>query len=557
MNRIRSILGNLVRVGVNQNQSHILQREIILSNKISLLLLPMALIGFLISYNQEVFFTSVGCGILFLFLGAILTMNKYGGSLISRFLLSIVPQFSLLLPNILGGVGRIENFFTFSFLFIAFTFIPLLLFQSKKSFGILIIALMINLMLVLFYDVLLAWSSSNYVDLRLIENNYFYYKFPQLILWFLVVSVLQYIKKVNQLSEERYHNTNEKLIKLNADFHDQHEKIVAQDIAFSALQEKSIEQTSKLQSKNHELNSTKIELLNTIEKLKEAKEKLLQKEAEARSIFNALNEHYLVAQYDLDGNLVSINTKVIELLGVLKDEQFQHIKPAINQSHNESLNGYNGRKFNKVWRRIKSGHAQTVDLEYHVGDSKKFLATTFAPLFDQNNKPYKILAIGHDVSELVEQNGKIDRINEELKEKIHEISQQNQLLNFQQAEIFDKSEELHRQKEEIQSINESLEQRVQERTKVLEEKNKQLAEYAFINSHVLRSPVSTMMGLLNLMKYSDLPEEEKKVYEHLQETAKVLDNVVYKINNAIDNGFHFDRDYLEPGRNFYPLNGVK
>jgi len=62
-----------------------------------------------------------------------------------------------------------------------------------------------------------------------------------------------------------------------------------------------------------------------------------------------------------------------------------------------------------------------------------------------------------------------------------------------------------------------------------------------------------MMGLLNLMKYSDLPEEERKVYEHLKETAKVLDNVVFKINNAIDNGFHFDRDYLEPDRNFLPM----
>ena len=292
-------------------------------------------------------------------------------------------------------------------------------------------------------------------------------------------------------------------------------------------------------------------MLNTIDKLREAKEKLLHKEAVAKSIFDALNEHYLVAQYDLDGNLNSVNTKVIELLGVLRDEHFQNIVPVINESEKKQNGSVNGHSFDKLWKRIINGEAQTIELDFKIGKKTISLATTFAPLFDARKNPYKILAVGHDVSELKEKNEKIDSINDELNEKLFEISQQNELLSFQQREIFDKSEELHHQKEEIQAINDSLEQRVEERTKVLEDKNKQLTEYAFINSHVLRSPVSTMMGLINLMKYSDLPEDERKVYEHLKETAKVLDNVVFKINNAIRDGLHFDRVYLEPERNFF------
>ena len=307
-------------------------------------------------------------------------------------------------------------------------------------------------------------------------------------------------------------------------------------------------------SSNSELNNTKLELLKTIEKLKDAKDKLLQKEAEAKSIFNALNEHYLVAQYNLSGELVSINTKVIELLGVLRNEHFEHIKPIINKTNNPQAKALNGQYYDIVWNKIIKGEAQTIDLEYKIGDTTKFLATTFAPLFDMNNQPFKILAIGHDVTELVDKNEKIDKVNDELSEKINEISEQNILLNFQQSQIFETSEELHKQKEEIQTINDSLEERVKERTNILEEKNQQLAEYAFINSHVLRSPVSTMMGLINLMSYSELPEEEKKVYIHLKETAKTLDNVVVKINNAIEHGFHFNRDYIEPERNFHPIN---
>jgi hypothetical protein len=50
-----------------------------------------------------------------------------------------------------------------------------------------------------------------------------------------------------------------------------------------------------------------------------------------------------------------------------------------------------------------------------------------------------------------------------LKEKISEISQQNELLKFHQGEIFHKNEVLKLQAEEIKAINESLEERVKER----------------------------------------------------------------------------------------------
>jgi len=554
MKSVRSFLKIISGIGINDNLSHIHQKEIVLSNKISLMLMLIAAFGLILSYVRGVYFTSIGCGILILSLCCIFPLNRYGKSLISRFSLSVLPQFFLLLPNLIGGVGKAENYLVFSYIFIGFALIPLFLFQNKRAFGILTIALMINLLVILFYDVLLVWSSNNKIDINLIESNYLYFKLPQLILWFLVVSAFQFIKRESLLSEQRYLTTNNSLRKLNDEFNLQNEKFITQNSLLNEFQNKAEEQKNKLQTSNNELKNTKIELLHAIEKLKDAKEQLLQKEAEAKSIFNALNEHYLVAQYDLKGNLVSINTKVIELLGVLRNEHFQHIKPAINNTKSEQSGTHNGRYFNRIWKKIINGQAQTIELEYEVGDTTKSLATTFAPLFDINKKPYQILAIGHDVSELIEKNEKIDKINDELKEKIHEISQQNELLNFQQGEIFNKSEALHRQKEEIQTINESLELRVKERTKVLEEKNQQLTEYAFINSHVLRSPVSTMMGLINLMEYTDLPADEKKVYEHLKATAKILDNVVFKISNAIDNGFHFDRDYLEPDRNFHPMN---
>ncbi|MCK5700348.1 MAG: hypothetical protein KAI29_04320, partial [Cyclobacteriaceae bacterium] len=405
--------------------------------------------------------------------------------------------------------------------------------------------LIINLLFVLFFDVLLAWSGKNTIDIQLIEDNYIFYKLPQVILWILMVSAFQFLKRENFHFEKSLKASNDSLIELSNEIQVRNEEIVSQNEMLNEKQLEIEKQNHKLVNSNNELNGTKTELLKNIELLIEARDKLSQKEAEAKSILDALNEHYIIAQYDLEGNLVSINTKAVELLGVVRDELFKNIEPIINHTENKYSKRLKGHYFNHVWQNILSGEAQTIKLEFRIRGKAKSIATTFAPLYGSDNQPHKILAIGQDISELIEKNEKIDNINEELKEKIFEISQQNEVLNFQQREIYEKSEELKLQKEEIQTINESLELRVQERTSVLEARNRQLTEYAFINSHILRSPVSTIMGLINLISYSTLPEKDQNIYEHLKETSQILDNVVIKINDAIDSRLHFDRNFFE------------
>ncbi|NJM24846.1 MAG: GAF domain-containing protein [Bacteroidia bacterium] len=60
-------------------------------------------------------------------------------------------------------------------------------------------------------------------------------------------------------------------------------------------------------------------------------------------------------------------------------------------------------------------------------------------------------------------------------------------LRILSKEIKQQNELLTRKSQEVTEANESLERRVLERTEQLMEKNRQLAEYAFINSHMLRA----------------------------------------------------------------------
>ncbi|NOS92289.1 MAG: GAF domain-containing protein [Cyclobacteriaceae bacterium] len=111
---------------------------------------------------------------------------------------------------------------------------------------------------------------------------------------------------------------------------------------------------------------------------------------------------------------------------------------------------------------------------------------------------------------------------------------------------------IREQKKEITRINQSLEQRIKERTHELENQNQQLAEYAFINSHLLRAPLCRMLGLIHLIEVSDLKLKEMELVDHLKKSGDELDDVVKRINKAIENGDHFGREHLDNNDNFVP-----
>jgi signal transduction histidine kinase len=98
------------------------------------------------------------------------------------------------------------------------------------------------------------------------------------------------------------------------------------------------------------------------------------------------------------------------------------------------------------------------------------------------------------------------------------------------------NEEIQAQGEEIQLINENLEAQVRKRTHELEQKNRALEEYAFINAHNLRGPLASILGLINLLDKADLNHEARSIMEHMSDSARKLDSIVGTITKAIERG---------------------
>lgn len=139
----------------------------------------------------------------------------------------------------------------------------------------------------------------------------------------------------------------------------------------------------------------------------------------------------------------------------------------------------------------------------------------------------------------------INRLLKQIRNQNHELFEKNN-------EIDTLNEELMATNEELTTINDSLEVAVQERTKKLEQQNTQLTEYAFINSHLLRAPLSRIQGLANIIAYQKNQIPDLNLLEALTASTSELDTITRKISELLYDGRNFSREEINEiiNRNF-------
>ena len=130
--------------GVNPGALLICQREVALSNKLSLLLMPFVIVGIIIGVLHQSTFTIFALSSFLVFLFSVFLLNRYGKTVLARFGLSMLPQFFLLPLIVIFGVESDVNYQIFSYSLIGLTIIPLLLFNQKKNQGLLSFILVFN-----------------------------------------------------------------------------------------------------------------------------------------------------------------------------------------------------------------------------------------------------------------------------------------------------------------------------------------------------------------------------------------------------------------------------
>jgi tetratricopeptide (TPR) repeat protein len=116
-------------------------------------------------------------------------------------------------------------------------------------------------------------------------------------------------------------------------------------------------------------------------------------------------------------------------------------------------------------------------------------------------------------------------------------------LSFRTAQRLDYEKHIKEQNRQIASMNEDLEERVQQRTQELASQNKKLAEYAFINSHLLRGPLSRILGLINVIDQEHNPKETELI-GLLRKSGNELDEIIKKITETLNEGEYLSVEEL-------------
>lgn len=151
--------------------------------------------------------------------------------------------------------------------------------------------------------------------------------------------------------------------------------------------------------------------------------------------------------------------------------------------------------------------------------------------------PEDILFV-QSLSDIIALSAKANQINQLMKK----IRLQNHELIEKGNEIETLNEELLATNEELTTMNESLELAVRERTKELEQQNLQLTEYAFINSHILRAPLSRILGLANLIAGNKEQAPDPLLFQALNQSVNELDAITRKIAQLLYDGSNFSRE---------------
>lgn len=331
-----------------------------------------------------------------------------------------------------------------------------------------------------------------------------------------------------------YHRTQTRFISL---LRDRNQLLVDQQDEVLAQNEELKKQRDVIEIQQHQINVINEQLLEKLNEIARINEVL----EEQREVLMHLTKCHWIKEGELQGALKEVALLASKAMGITQVTVWK-----INETQDrlEAVMSYNS-----MTARFTSGinfEVAGYQLYYEVLYAEKIVAVEDVFTHDLTRQNLSDYFIPQNIKSCMDVpyyiggtlGGTVSFENHETKRKWT-----NQDQNFAKAlaDIVtlaiesawrrEYEEKIREQNEAISQINKGLEDRVRRRTEELEKQNEKLAEYAFINSHVLRGPLSRMLGLIELLERSDKKDEE--LINYLKTSGLELDAVVKKINSVI------------------------
>lgn len=185
----------------------------------------------------------------------------------------------------------------------------------------------------------------------------------------------------------------------------------------------------------------------------------------------ALDISDIISRSELDGTIKYVNQNLTDISGFSSEELIGKNYRILNSGHHSK------ELFNEMWSTIKSGVVWKGEIKNKKKNGSYFwVHTTIVPIFDDKRNPVEFLAISYDITE---------RKNAE--------------------------EQLVRQFNELETANEELD------------------KFVYSVSHDLRSPLTSILGVLNIADEEIIDEDVLRYLGLIRTSINKLDNTVRDI----------------------------
>ena len=120
----------------------------------------------------------------------------------------------------------------------------------------------------------------------------------------------------------------------------------------------------------------------------------------AQGQLDALTRSQAIIEFDLHGNILIANDNFLNALGYsLEEVQGKHHSIFVDNKYR------NSREYKEFWAKLGSGEFQSGEFcRYSKDGEAVWIEASYNPIFDDNNKPYKVVKFATDITEKKKQN---------------------------------------------------------------------------------------------------------------------------------------------------------
>ena len=264
-------------------------------------------------------------------------------------------------------------------------------------------------------------------------------------------------------------------------------------------------------------------------------EKMAKSRIEMAGIMTAIDETMMKAEYTVEGNLLTANTKHIITMGY--DYEKTKGKNILTFIPEEEIN-----EFKTLWQNVCEGnlYQMTVKRKSKLTGKDIWLINQYTPVKDAKGKVLKILYTAIDIT-------KHKEIEEQAMSQVTQLKTQNERLSSQLAEAGIQTTDLRARLEQATTKTEELEKQLGESHETEAELNERLlkAENAETDLELSFNDTKTRLAEMEAL-INSLRTREKEMLEQIAQDKQTVENITIQNNELEKTRNETDNDKTTP-----------